>query len=358
MRVPLTRLRLVRHRDERGGAAVLVAISMTVVVGFLAFVTDFGHAYANKRGLQNGADSAALAVAREIALHGDPSATCAQLVATWTSDATKSARLASLASSYFAGNHVGSGASQSGPQLSCIAGGNLLQVTVDTTQSSPAFFGASMGQGDIALNQRARAVVAPAGAVIGLRPFAICLGLATQIIDAPTVNHMLRLDNTDFGCGGASGNWGMIDFNGGSNPTGESVDWILNGYNGPVSVTPPAYLPGDPGAPSPGGLESAMNTLLDDEITIPVYDSLTGSGNNATFHVMGFLSIKVCGWKFNNKQGRSTACFSTSMVGTPVPQNYLQVRYTGFIPIGDAANSCLIGNTACDLGTRVAKLYD
>ena len=100
-----------------------------------------------------------------------------------------------------------------------------------------------------------------------------------------------------------------------------------------------------------------MNSLLDDEITIPVYDLLAGNGNNATFRVMGFLSIKVCGWKFNNQQGQG-ACFVSSLVPSPVPHDYMQVRYAGFVPIGDISEACTLSNTACDLGTRLFKLAE
>jgi len=341
-----------RRRGEHGAAAVIVAITTTVVMGFLAFVTDFGMAYTNKRGLQNGADAAALAVAQEIALNGSPTASCAQLEATWEGDPDVNA----IADQFFDSNHPVAGADHSDPELSCVGAGTQLVVHVDTAQESTTFFGGIVADG-LSLNQSATAVVGPADTVIGLRPFSMCLGLARQIILEPTVNHTLLLNNADFGCGGASGNWGMMDFNGGSNPAWQTKEWILDGYSGPISTAPPVYIPGDPGAPSPGGLESAMDSILDQEIAIPVYDLLSGSGNNARFRVMGFLSIKVCAWKFQNKDGEGL-CYDGDLVPVPTPQNFLQVRYTGFIPLGDISSTCLLANTACDLGTRLAKLAE
>jgi hypothetical protein len=50
--------------DERGAAAVLVALLMVVLLAFTAFAVDVGRLYAEKAQLQNGADSAALGIAQ------------------------------------------------------------------------------------------------------------------------------------------------------------------------------------------------------------------------------------------------------------------------------------------------------
>jgi hypothetical protein len=352
MRVPLMFRMWRPAAEERGVAAILTAIIVTVLIGFLAFVTDFGMAYANKRGLQNGADSAALAVAQKIALEGSPTASCTQLATLWDNASTRA-----VAEDYFDKNSPGGDAAINHFDLVCTAGGKQLVVEVGSAQNSPSFFGTLFGQDDVDIEQEAKALVAPAKSVIGLRPFGVCKGVAETIIAAPLINHTIGLNNVDFGCGGASGNWGVIDFNGESNPTGEIIEWILNGYNGPVPISPPVTFFGQPGAPSPGALEAAMNSLLDDEIAIPVYDLLSGSGSNAQFRVMGFLSTKVCAWKFNNKNGQGS-CYDPLVVPVPVPQFYLQVRYNAFIPLADIATNCTIGNFACDLGTRSFQLSD
>lgn len=51
---------------ERGATAVLVAILLAVLAGFLALVINVGHGYLIRNQLQNAADSAALAGAREL----------------------------------------------------------------------------------------------------------------------------------------------------------------------------------------------------------------------------------------------------------------------------------------------------
>jgi Flp pilus assembly protein TadG len=67
----LARLVLVRlRRDERGVVAVIVAILLGagVLTGMVALVLDVGQIYQERAELQNGADAAALGVAKSCAL--------------------------------------------------------------------------------------------------------------------------------------------------------------------------------------------------------------------------------------------------------------------------------------------------
>src|SRR2546423_375016 len=50
-------------RDEHGAAMVLVAVTLPVLVLFVAFAIEVGHWYDYSRNLQNRADAAALAAA-------------------------------------------------------------------------------------------------------------------------------------------------------------------------------------------------------------------------------------------------------------------------------------------------------
>ena len=52
-----------RDRRERGAVAVVVAISMVVLMGFVAISVDVGSIYSDRQQLQNGADAGALAIA-------------------------------------------------------------------------------------------------------------------------------------------------------------------------------------------------------------------------------------------------------------------------------------------------------
>lgn len=54
-----------RVRDEKGAAAILVAVSLVLLVGFAALAIDGGLGFDQRRGTQNAADNAALAAAWE-----------------------------------------------------------------------------------------------------------------------------------------------------------------------------------------------------------------------------------------------------------------------------------------------------
>jgi Flp pilus assembly protein TadG len=72
---PRWRRWLARSRDESGSVAVITAICLVFLVGFVALVLDVGHLYAVRSELQNAADAAALAGARALfPINGYPDA--------------------------------------------------------------------------------------------------------------------------------------------------------------------------------------------------------------------------------------------------------------------------------------------
>jgi Flp pilus assembly protein TadG len=67
---------LTRSRDESGSVAVITAICLVFLVGFVALVLDVGHLYAVRSELQNASDAASLAGARALfPISGYPDAT-------------------------------------------------------------------------------------------------------------------------------------------------------------------------------------------------------------------------------------------------------------------------------------------
>lgn len=321
----------------------MIALLTTSMVVVLAFVTDFGMAWSNKQALQNGADAAALAVAQEIAITAPADRNCAWI------EANMGSAMRAKAEEYFAANTPGGGSLKPGNegfQITCTASGQPV-VRVTGGQDSQVFFGHLAGVSKIPVQQSAKALVAPVNRVIGVRPFAICQADANRI-KTSTLPYAVSFDNADAGCGYAPGNWAVMDFNGGANSTVELAEWVLRGYSGPISVAPPVYLPGNPGAPNPGAIDAEMTAVLDKEVVLPVFDALTGQGQGSSFRITGFLGVQICGWKFNHNTGTGT-CGST--VANP-PQNYLQVRFRRFIAIGDLNLSCPVADPTCDNGQR------
>jgi Flp pilus assembly protein TadG len=359
MRVQLTPAR--PDSTERGAVAIIVALTATLLIGVAAFVTDFGMAYAGQRALQNGADAAALAAGRTIAAASLPSDTCSSLETKYGISGAEYATIRGTADSYFKANTFSGAALPSGDdglKVDCetVAGKEHLVVTVSGNQDSQTFFGGLYGVNRLAISKYAKVIVGPVGTVVGLRPFALCDADATLLTTPVGTLRTFDFDNADAGCGYAPGNWGTLDLNGGSNSTPELADWIENGYNGPISNATPLIIPGEPGAPPPGGIEAEMNFMTaQPSVVFPVFDSLTVNGQNAQYRITGFISVKVCGWKLNNKSGNDVSCFQAP---SPEPVNYIQLKFIQAIPIGQLNLQCTLGPSLCDKGTRVAQLAD
>lgn len=61
-----------RLKEESGQVLVMTALSITVLLGFMAFATDVGLLLRERRMLQTAADSAAIAGAAEALYEGTP----------------------------------------------------------------------------------------------------------------------------------------------------------------------------------------------------------------------------------------------------------------------------------------------
>lgn len=346
-----------RRREESGAAALLVALLTIVLVGCLAFVADLGMAYANQRRLQNAVDASVLAVGQRIAVQADHTSSCSTVATTFDSASTRTYASSYLTRSAPPGSALAAGATGFAVTCPTLHGVPTLVVSLAARDTSPTFFGGMFGRHGVDLTKQARVVVGPLGTVVGLRPFAICQAAADAMAAAgPGSVYTYSFDNADTGCGYAPGNWGVMDFDGGSNPTGDTVNWIEHGYSGPISVTPPVEISGDPGAPSPGAVEDAMNQMMTlGAVTLPVFDNVTHQGGGSLFRITGFISVTPCSWKFQNKQGSNPACATPV---SPVPTNYLQVKFSNFIPVGSLNLACGWNDPACDTGPRGYALAD
>ncbi len=96
-----------------------------------------------------------------------------------------------------------------------------------------------------------------------------------------------------------SGNWGTINFGVSNNSTSNLGSQIRNGMtpaqilqeypSGTVVV--PHEFSGDPGISA--GIKDDLESIIGKSITVPVYDSTGGTGNNAWYHVSSFASVRV-----------------------------------------------------------------
>jgi Flp pilus assembly protein TadG len=341
--------------------AILVALMALALIGVLAFVTDLGMAYANQRRVQNGADAAALAVGHKIAVAAGIGDNCASITTAYNNALTRS-----YANDAYQRNVAPDASLAAGPagfKVSCETVGtnpSTVVVRVQGQQASPSFFGGILGRSSVPVTRSASVIVGPLGTVVGLRPFAICEAVADLVRATPGTTFVVPVTQADAGCGTAPGNWAMMDFDGGNNSTGDSATWTATGYPYPVQTDPPLLINGDPGF-NVNAIQSEMDTMFAiDDIVLPVYNSVIGTGNNSQFNIVGFISVTPCRYKINSKTGPAIAAVNPGCAALPAspPSDYLQLKYSDYVPIGDVSLTCALGNDLCDDGPRSTELAD
>lgn len=253
-----------RSTRDRGSIALIVAVAFLPLSMALAVVADGGRVWVEKHELQDSVESSALAVARDYALTGSVCSASA---------------LASI-----------------GGDASCSleARANGAVVTVDSRRDVPLRFAGLFGRDTAEIDSIAAVRVGPAVSVTGLRPLALCQdnsALRSWMASDKTtsVTHTIEVEATESGCGGSvPGNWAMLDFNGGSNSTNETRDWVANGYADSVSTG--TSLTGVPGIPSSS---LRLDQLVGRSIVVPVFENPRLEGSNAVYDVVGFVGMRV-----------------------------------------------------------------
>jgi Flp pilus assembly protein TadG len=147
-----------RRQGEAGQTLIQFAVTFFVLVGFLALAADMGNAYAERRQMQNAADAAALAGAREICL-GQSEAT-----------------VRAAAASYLVRNGMAAGDITS--EDIQISGS---QVSVTAHESVPTLIARLLGIVALNVGATATASCTGASAACGLWPIAFDLDLYADV---------------------------------------------------------------------------------------------------------------------------------------------------------------------------------
>jgi hypothetical protein len=307
-----------RRRDERGAVAVFVALVLTVLLGCGALAVDLGDLWQSRRHLVTATDAAALAAAQSAAL-GETAcgAVDDQFVAANYDDATVT------------------GCTVEG------AGTPQGLVTVDASAPVDVRFASVLGFDDQEVHAgTAAAWFIPAGAY-SLRPFGLCKdhpAVASWLSSpdgqsSPTVVRYSK-DSPD-ACGDAPGNWGILDYDGGSNSTGEIQEWTRYGYDGLVSVG--EDVPGNT-----GGFSPSLDSVLDEAIqggrfALPIFDSVQGTGSNARFHVYGFVGVELVSYQTSG----------------PEENRYITLRFVEMLVAGQC---CAAGPNSGTFAVRICDV--
>lgn len=291
---------------ERGAVAIIVAISMFMIIGLAALAIDLGNAWQERRHVINGTDAGALAAAGVYSDSADSSDGCA------------------IAPDFVLAN------SDADPDsITCEMSGDGVRGLVTVSASTPLdyVFAPVLGIDDTTVHSATTVRWGPAeNSASGMRPFAMCIdfleanGLAGWNRIDPLGPLPVPYGEGETVCGDAPGNWGLVDFDGGANPTGDIRDWIRGGYDDDVfwgtrgeplfadvdeacDAEDFACYNGDPGVFPTGSLDGSLDSLLEEALEdlvieaeifrIPIFDHLDKQGSNATFHLVGELRVQL-----------------------------------------------------------------
>lgn len=269
--------------DERGAIAVLMAISMTVVIGGAALALDVGNAWQEQRRLHVATDAAALASAQEYALRGYG---CAGSVA----GAYVSSNAADATMTSCAGN-----------EISTTRG----YTTVGAAASIEYQFAKVFGLSNKEVRSKTSAGWGIPAAATGLRPIVVCLyfpDLAAWLAAGPTAPSgpiTIPYTNGSAGCGNAPGNWTLLDYDASAGGASELTDYLVNGFQ--ESIVVPGML-----SPQTGQVASINNALSQlvsagTVFPIPLFDVVVGQGNTAQYHAVGVAMVKLLDFTVNGQ---------------------------------------------------------
>lgn len=282
------------RRNQSGQAFVLTVLFMTALVGMAALVIDLGSWFRAQRELQATADAAALAGAQELP--------------------TSTGNANSFAVAYANDN-------TDGLEAINVTFSTKLEtddtIKVHVTKPAPGFFSKVFGVNSVDLGASATARTGGMQAAKYVAPIVVkdthpnlntcggpCLG--------PGYETTIPLGDT--GAPGAFSLLNLIQDENGTAGASELAAWIKNGYD--------EYLPigGYHSAPgvkfSSNGIQEALAERMNSEnpvMLFPIYDTLTGEGANAEYHIIGWAAFHILGFESHGNEGSISGYFTETI---------------------------------------------
>ncbi|TFC03620.1 hypothetical protein E3O32_09980 [Cryobacterium mannosilyticum] len=272
-----------RLRSDHGASAVMLAFLLVPLIGIVGFAIDVGALYAERGQLQNGADAAALAIAKDCS-----DGVCSNPVG--------------LAASYTNGNANDGAANVLAPDLSVSRQVTVRSSTRVAGTNAPAIshpFAAILG---IPPSTVGAAATAQWGGVGSGRVLALALSWCEfQESLAASGNHVTIRTDTNKTCKHSPsteiipGGFGWLDNT--TAPCEATINLSLN-----LNAAGELWVDSDPGGDAPSACKSQLPTLLGKTVLIPIYDLTQGSGTNARYRIYAFAGFTITGWKFPSAQ--------------------------------------------------------
>lgn len=308
---------------ERGGIAVIVAMLMVVLLSFAAISIDVAKLYSERAQLQNGADAAALMVARACATAA-PGGDC-------SSSPSDNVR------TLVRGNAVDGLSNVHSVTVNGVAHTVDVTTSAEEAGSSPnsvsMFFAGILGV--TSAEVRASSSVqwgTPVKGIMAL-PLAVAECKFNLSLDSQAATEQILEFGS--GCGRVPGGFGWITSAG--SQCGLTISVGLE-----TDLT--TWFSSDPGASPPTRCSATdLSQMNNQTVLLPLYDKAAGSGNNAGYFVKGFAAFHVTGYRFTS-DGWPT--------GSGLPNKSLRGYFVKFVSISQALEL----GTAPDYGASVVRL--
>jgi Flp pilus assembly protein TadG len=345
-------------RQRKGAIAVLTAIMAIVLVGMVAFSVDLGYVLSAKEELQRSADAAALAACWE---YGQKLAKGNTSTAAVTSARSVAASYAAL--NKVTGNPMSVGAntsndpngdivfgyisnfkdSQSAFQTGSPNGINAVRVRLYKSSTAngevPYFFARVFGLEGQPLNSEAiagiihdvRGFQTPSdGDNLDILPYALDLGTWTNLVNGNSSdNYSWNATTKTMSSGsdgwvevnlfpqgtGSPGNRGTVDIGGSNNSTSDIARQIVYGIS-PADMSAltatgrslvfnasgKLNLNGDTGISA--GVKDELASIIGKPRIIPIFESVSGNGNNAEYTIVKWQGIRICAVKLTGSMSQ------------------------------------------------------
>jgi Flp pilus assembly protein TadG len=273
---------------------------MVVLLGMAGLVIDVGSWYRSQRDLQADADAAALAGAQDLPSN--------------TSTASTQAKSYALKNGFTLPT--------SGITISQTAVPDD-SITVKVDKNAPTFFAKVFGVATVPVRAEATAKSSLLGSAKYVAPIAVNIqhpmlsgvnaGVNCPCFDVPTT---LPLGKT-----GAPGAFALIDLDGnkGGNGASDLAAWIQNGFQDYLDLGD--YFSNTGAKWDSSEITDALNVRLGTVLMFPVYDTLTGTGVNALYHIIAWVGFRIESFDATGTSGSITGVFtSITWEGLPATQ--------------------------------------
>ena len=299
-------------KRENGQAMVMTVLFLTALLGAGALVLDVGSWFREKRQLQSTADAAALAGAQ--ALPGSPSSATAFALQYAQTNGRPIATNDITISSDMSANDT---------------------IAVQAKSVAPGFFSKLFGIDSVNVGADAAARAALAAQALYVAPMVV--RKSHPLLSGAGCPCFKQQTTLDYDPMGAPGAFGMLNLEGGGGTVGTSAEgeWILRGFD---KYLPLGTYQSDPGAKfSASEIQGALDDRIGTVLLFPVFDTLTGTGQNAQYNIIGWVGFYLTGYDVHGNQATLTGYF------------------TRYIAKGIQAAS---GTTEPDFGVRIIQLVN